>query len=478
MKKENEEELDKLFKKGSQEPVNEPVFREADWDAMEQLLDQKKKRGGIIYWLPRLGSVAAVLLLALLAWLFFKPQVNKPKNNNQVATVPSKPDTGISGASGRHDMADSSKQKINNPANLAQNSDHPGAGKKTDRSFPYLPGGHAAKKPGNAPANILAQNNTNGQKAVSKGKTDVVSANLNTTNAPAIANATAPVNGDKDNGNDKASLLAANSATTKDNSKDISGAGNDSSNRAVLANNTPATGNRKDIGVADGKKDNGNNNNVAVNTAKPKIKAVGTSVNPNRAIFAVTAIASSDMNGTSAFGGRAGANLGALFSVSSGKWTISTGGMYSIKPYQENFADYHTPYAFQTNPSTVGVNCKMIDIPLNVNYQVYHKGADKFTLGTGLSSYIILREDYTFNYTGAYASGPAGYSVVNRNRNYMGILNLDVTYERRINSRFGVVFEPYYKLPLENVGASQVKLQSTGLAVGLNWSLNSFKKPN
>jgi len=466
MKKENEEELDKLFKKGSEEPASEPVFREADWDAMEQLLDQQKKRGGIVYWLPRFGSVAAVLLLALLAWLMFKPQVNKPKNDNQITTVRPKTDTGISGASGRHETADSSKQKILTPANLAQqSSDHPGAGKKTNRSFPYLPEGHAAKKPVNGPANVFAQNSTVDQKKISKDKKDIGTGDLHKQNNDLVANnVPAP-------GNSKNSVVA-------DDKKD------DSNAKSIAANTVQPTDNGKDISIADGKKDN--NNNVVANTNKPKVKAVRASSSLNRPVFAITAIASSDMNGTSAMGGRLGGNLGALFSVTSGKWTISTGGMYSIKPYQESFADYHTPYQFQTNPESVGVNCRMIDIPLNVNYQVYHKGVDKFTVGTGLSSYIILRENYTFNYNNSNAysygsptvSGPAGYSVINQNRNIMSILNLDVTYERQINSRFGLVLQPYYKLPLSNVGASQVKLQSTGLAVGLNWSLNSFKKPN
>ena len=44
MKEEKDEALDKLFKKGADDPVNEPVFREADWDALEQSLDQTPRR--------------------------------------------------------------------------------------------------------------------------------------------------------------------------------------------------------------------------------------------------------------------------------------------------------------------------------------------------------------------------------------------------------------------------------------------------
>ncbi|MBS1528918.1 MAG: hypothetical protein JSU01_01315 [Bacteroidetes bacterium] len=456
--KEKDEELDKFFKKGADDLINEPVYRETDWDAMEQLLDQGKKRGGVVYWLPRLGSVAAVLLLALFAWMFFKPQPNKTNKVNSVATV-TKPDTGTSGGTARHEMADSSKQK-SNPANMAQNSVHPGPGKKTDRSFPYQPDGNAAKMPGKAPANVLAQKTNVDKKPGLIDKRDA---------------ATPDVVKNNDN------ILAENSSVVPGNKKDIGtadGKKNNADSNTLAANNAAVPNDKKDIGTGDAHKNNGDANSLAA-APKPKVKTTGLSNGINRPIFAVTAIASSDMNGTSPLNsGRLGGNLGALFSVSSGKWTFSTGGMYSIKPYQESFADYHTQYHFQTAPTSVGANCRMIDIPLNVNYQVYRKGINKFTVGTGLSSYIILREDYNFNYTNPYAYGPAGYSVVNRNRNIMSILNLDVTYERQINSRFGLVLQPYYKLPLTDVGASQVKLQSTGIAVGLNWNLNTFKKPN
>ncbi|MGZ3823178.1 MAG: hypothetical protein ACXVB6_21470, partial [Mucilaginibacter sp.] len=74
MNKEKDDDLDNLFRKGLEDPVNEAAFRDADWDAMEQMLDNRKKRPAIIYWLPILGSVAALLLI-FLGWLFFKTDV-------------------------------------------------------------------------------------------------------------------------------------------------------------------------------------------------------------------------------------------------------------------------------------------------------------------------------------------------------------------------------------------------------------------
>jgi hypothetical protein len=119
----------------------------------------------------------------------------------------------------------------------------------------------------------------------------------------------------------------------------------------------------------------------------------------------------------------------------------------------------------------------MLDIPLNINYQVYSRQGNKISLGTGLSSYFMLREDYKFNYTDSQATGPVTYTVINKNRNILSVLNLDATYTHQINSKVGVTVQPYLKVPLSDVGASQVRLQSTGVALGLSWYLNASSKP-
>ena len=128
MNKEKDEDLDKIFRKGLEDPVNEAAYREADWDAMEQMLDQRKKRSAIIRLLPVLGSVAALILI-FLGYLFLKPNATKPTKNEQMSAVHRsdtssiantdgqlKNNTGTSGEPTRKAAADSSKQ----PTNAAQ----------------------------------------------------------------------------------------------------------------------------------------------------------------------------------------------------------------------------------------------------------------------------------------------------------------------------------------------------------------------
>src|ERR1700761_3469917 len=78
-----DKDLDDLFKKRLDDPVDHIGYDENDWMAMEQMLDKQKRRG-IIYWLPIISSVAALLLIALGWWIFRAPSSEViPKNQLQ-----------------------------------------------------------------------------------------------------------------------------------------------------------------------------------------------------------------------------------------------------------------------------------------------------------------------------------------------------------------------------------------------------------
>src|ERR1700710_389621 len=85
MNKEKDKDLDNLFKKRLDDPVDPIGFDEKDWDAMEQMLDKQKRRG-IIYWLPVMSSVAALFLLVL-GWWLLRPATQNVINKNQLQAV-------------------------------------------------------------------------------------------------------------------------------------------------------------------------------------------------------------------------------------------------------------------------------------------------------------------------------------------------------------------------------------------------------
>jgi len=195
--------------------------------------------------------------------------------------------------------------------------------------------------------------------------------------------------------------------------------------------------------------------------------------------YALTVLAAPDINGVGSFQqSKVGTNIGLQFSAGvSKKLTITTGATYSVKPYITAFENYHTGYQFKADPTNVTADCRMLDIPINLGYQLYNRRQTKISIGTGLSSYIMLHESYKFNYTSSYVTGPSSYTVPNSNKYFFGVLNINATYQRRLNPKFGLTIQPYLKLPLTNIGYSQVRLQTTGVAIGLSWNLNSSSTP-
>jgi len=194
----------------------------------------------------------------------------------------------------------------------------------------------------------------------------------------------------------------------------------------------------------------------------------------------VTVLASADINGVNSLSNtNAGKNIGMLFSARFNKLSISTGAYYSSKPYNMPFSSYspNSAYNFKYSPETVTADCRMLDIPLNIDYQVFAKNKNSISVGTGISSFIMLKESYQYNYAASHVYGLSSYNVDNPDKYLFSSVNFQANYRRQINSKIGLNIMPYVKVPLNDIGYSRVKLQTVGVAVGLNWNINSLTKP-
>jgi len=201
--------------------------------------------------------------------------------------------------------------------------------------------------------------------------------------------------------------------------------------------------------------------------------------------FALSVFVAPDINGVNkiANGGQTGSNFGLQFSMQlSRKLSISSGAFYAVKPYQTNTGNYtpstqgwwKTKFGTTGKPDNVAANCEVLDIPLNINYQLFRKAGNSLSVGSGLSSYFMLRETYHFTFDDPSINSTK-FEINNRNQHLLGVVNLNATYERKVNSRIGLLIQPYLKLPVSKIGFGQVDLQSAGVAVGLSWDINSFR---
>jgi len=415
MKKEKDKELDDLFNKGLGDPVG-AGYREEDWNALEQMLDRSKKRKGIIFWLPILSTAA--ILLILFGWWVLQPQVShNPKQKQQQFAM---------------------HQPGNNSPVSADMQNKP-----------------------------LAAGNSTG---ITKGQLAVSSSNSN--------GSSTGIN----NGNH---IVKPAGALSANNSEHITPANNNAEayQRPFAANlvavnpylSMGENDNKKGIDLADIKPDDILRKAATESSVKhnKEISKTGLFAHPQ---YALSVLGAPELNGVNSLQQtRSGTNLGMLFSVGLNKVTFSSGALYAIKPYNTYFNNYAG--GVNSNLTSINADCRVLDIPLNVDYLFYNKHQNKFSIGSGLSSYIMLHESYQYNYTNPAVNGPVNYTVPNTNKYLFGILNLQATYTRQLTSNVGFSIQPYMKLPLTGIGANNAKLQTEGVAIGLRWNLNSLSKP-
>ncbi len=439
MKGKNENKLDQLFKDGLSGSEDHFAFREEDWASMERLLDNKPSKKAVIRRIIYYSAaIAAILLLAV--GLFFFNRNDKEKNElavkPKIKTGTQLPVQKDNGQNSQPAVKDSVKNTNPDNENLVKNNVNSG---KNDAgsALGVTPG--KRNQQNNIPVN---QNPVN--LIVPGNKTTKDSADKNKTVVPPVDN--------NNNVVDPTKVAATNTQKQND-----------------LAANTTNPGQADTTGsktapVQQVKKDK--------HSLKPILRT-----GPR---FTLAIMAAPDLNAVNSFNrNQVGTNFGVQLGIHlSKKLSISTGASYAVKPYQATGSQYNS-IAWQGRPSNdlpdyVTANCKVLDIPLNLNYQFYAKGRNKFAIGSGLSSYIMLRENYHFSF--ADGSKPSyDVQVDGRNQHWLGVLNLNATYERRINSKFSTIIQPYMKLPVTGIGVGRVDLRSTGVAVGVSWNINPFR---
>jgi hypothetical protein len=451
MKEKYENKLDQLFKDGLSGSEDRFAFREEDWESMEALLDNKSGKKKVLFRIIYYASgIAALLLLAIGLYLYTNNDKTDPINTNL-----------------------HSKNNKKNPQKDDLQSDHPvkvpaaklpgqeeSLGSNSTQSQSLYPLNHpkAAKHPSIPFSGIIPSTGYN----VLPTDTNAARSNNLITRSK------------KDTIIDKVNNSIANNALPNNKTQNVNAAAVDTildKNKIASIDNQVKNNNATPDTITD---------KNAVQAAKKQIASVKASAIKNRPQFAISILAASDANAVNSFNhSQAGTNYGVQFSVRlTKKLFISTGASYAIKPYSTNYDSYNAAsYNPSVIPTNIQANCKVLDIPLNISYQLYSRGSNAIALGTGLSSYFMLKENYRFDYSAESGWKPYNLEIKNQNTHLFSVLNINANYQRKINSKFSAVIQPYMKLPLTGIGNGRVDLKSTGVALGVNWNLNSVLRP-
>ncbi|PSR53395.1 hypothetical protein AHMF7605_07570 [Adhaeribacter arboris] len=174
---------------------------------------------------------------------------------------------------------------------------------------------------------------------------------------------------------------------------------------------------------------------------------------------------------------KASTNIGVILSYQvSKRWTIATGLVRARKVYGAKLEDYHPgPNYWQPGahlPDDINAVCKVLDIPLNVRYSFLALPTHVAYVQTGLSSYIMLHEDYRYYYENYGNPYSKHWIVANQNRHFFQVLNLSAGYSRQMSRGISLGAEPFVKIPLSGIGAGKVNLTSMGIFFNVGYSFH------
>jgi len=168
----------------------------------------------------------------------------------------------------------------------------------------------------------------------------------------------------------------------------------------------------------------------------------------------------------------------------SDRWSVNAGAIYTKKFYKTDSSHFNYKENLWPNNRTVSRvegNCSMWEFPVNVRYDFSFNDKRRWFASTGLSTYLMDKEDYDVYYRwngGAAYPMPVGNDI---NSTYLfSIWNLSVGMERSLGKRFSLQAEPYLKVPLRDLGLGNMRMNSYGILFTLKYKpfLHSKRSDN
>ncbi|MDB5239554.1 MAG: hypothetical protein JWP57_179 [Spirosoma sp.] len=216
---------------------------------------------------------------------------------------------------------------------------------------------------------------------------------------------------------------------------------------------------------------------------------VSTQPAPQQKGMSVRFVVSPDLSGIGLKDlSRPGTNVGLLLEYRmASRWTIQAGVLRSTKVYKASTAEYELPdytAKWRVLPQSVDGRCNMLDIPLNLRYDVALRPRSngqppsRWFVSGGVTTYIMQKEDYEYIYAEAdkvhvYPSAYPSMTGWHGKTGGYGFsqLNLSMGYEQALSRRLSWQVEPFVKVPLKGVGYFKIDLLSTGAFFSLRYKL-------
>ncbi len=165
-----------------------------------------------------------------------------------------------------------------------------------------------------------------------------------------------------------------------------------------------------------------------------------------------------------------GYNVGLLAGYKFSKFSIESGLYFVKKNYYtdgEYFDKSDIPYFAEAEILSVNGYCRMFEIPLNIKYDVSEKKKHTWFVTAGVSSFIMNKEFYNYEYikNGQWRNGSSSY--YHSTQNWFSVLNLSAGYQLKTGAKTNLRIEPYYKTSFNGIGTGSLSISSMGINAGL-----------
>ena len=438
---------------------NQPAFDDAAWGKMVLLLDKysRRKRPVLLLWL-------VPLLLALTAgggYLFFNGTTNKEKITAAVQAI----------KENKTEIKNTNKPGNSVQEKNAQSATTSAADKIIPVSEPVKNKGQQANNNGNK----YTKNNFNIDKnkestnstldKISYAKKEKVIPGSDKKNVDNVTEN----NSNKKEANVPDEIIADKKLLSVDNIEETEKV------PAQLSNANTAVDKKIKIATA-APKDTTVQKTPAITADKKNKKAIDKNKNSR---FYFLALVGADAASVKFFS-FSNSRLAATYGIGVGfqltkKLSVQSGFYAGQKKYIAGPGDYNAKagsYWSQVKIKKVDAVCMVYEIPLALRYTFSQKKSVALFATAGLSSYIMKKEDYFYNYI-HYNMPLSGRYIYTGNKNFFSILSFSAGMEKKLSNRISLLVSPSVSIPIAGVGDGSVKLFSAGLQAGIKFQPGS-----
>jgi hypothetical protein len=160
----------------------------------------------------------------------------------------------------------------------------------------------------------------------------------------------------------------------------------------------------------------------------------------------------------------------------SDRFSVSTGILQSDVRYAAQGKDYNPPsgyWNYGISADEVLAQCLLLDIPVRLEYKVKQWERSGIFVSGGVSSYIMLNEQYRFSYDRDDTGLAQEWNDKTGTGHWLSNAGFSAGFEFEVIPNWNLRIEPFLQIPISGVGWGEVNLYSAGTMVAFSYR---FKK--